>query len=137
MVVRSLEKESTVAKSFPVSISSGTISLTNIGEKAIYLFLIYSSKPKIVKPIFWPLDIWVFQFWVCNPWPWDFPNITQLLGHKISRGMKYFPVWLNNTLNNNTIRCILCCYYSKCYSIILEYPNLWCFIIILSCVLNI
>ena len=35
MVVRSLEKESTIAKSFPVSMSSGIISLTETGEETV------------------------------------------------------------------------------------------------------
>ena len=67
MAVRSLEKESTIAESFPVSMSSGKISLTNFDEKTIFLLLIYSSKPKVVKPTFYALDTWVFQFWVCYP----------------------------------------------------------------------
>ena len=90
MVVRSLEKESTIAKSFPVSMSSGTISLTNFGGKAIFLLLINSSKPKVVKPTFWALDTWVFQFWVCNPWPWDFPLIRSSERFVVCNIMKKF-----------------------------------------------
>ena len=85
MVVRSLEKESTMAKSFPVSMSSGTISLTNFGRKAIFLLIIYSSKPKVVKPTFCALDTWVFQFWVCNPWPWHFPRGSTLYPELLCR----------------------------------------------------